>query len=212
MSCSWTRFIHQVKETVAENGDNWEESLSASPALLLLPRSLLFTVVKDRASWSLGLTCCGLISRAGRKQWGWPGHAFWWLRGDLCTLRLPSLALGQPWGAAGLKVYHIKQPALLGRCTAQPWRGLEGQVLQQPFQVGFGLSFHCQSFNVADIMPFITKLHPVTPNLNVSPQKSSPLLIRVTGLAANLRCKRLIEGTPDTHILANSWRGSMLRC
>lgn len=38
----------------------------------------------------------------------------------------------------------------------------------------------------------IMQLHPVTPNLSVSPQKSSPLLIRMAGLAVNLRCIGLI--------------------
>lgn len=44
---SWARLIREIKETVAENGENWEESLSASPALLLLPRLLLFTAARD---------------------------------------------------------------------------------------------------------------------------------------------------------------------
>lgn len=206
---------HHTKhnQTVTADGEGWEKSLSASPDPLHLPRRLQFTVARDGARWSLGLTCCGLISRAGRRCWGWPGHC-WVVKRRFLHLRtfsslsflLANPAQLQHWGPstptcppqsdAPLDLGGAQGESYRDIFTCPGWAWLE---LSQPVLQGSS----ARSYR---------RVAPCDTNLNVSPQKSSLLLIRMTGLAVNRRCRGLIEGTPDTHILANSWRGSALRC
>lgn len=138
-----------------------------------------------------------------------------WLKGDSCTL-IHVLAFPCPWptqdSCSTESLPH--QPALSSQMHPLTWEEPGRVSLAGTFshvQAGLGWSFHSQSSKAADARPY-RRAAPCDTNLNVSPQKSSLLLIRMTGLAANLRCKGLIEATPDTHILANSWRGSVLRC
>lgn len=138
-----------------------------------------------------------------------------WLKGDSCTLKhLPAFPFSWPPLDSCSTESLPHQPALSSQMQPLTYKepgGVSPTGTFSDVQAGLAWSFHSQSSKAADAHPY-RQAAPCDTNLNVSPQKSSLLLIRMTGLAAKRRCKGLIEGTPDTHILANSWRGSVLRC
>lgn len=105
-----------------------------------------------------------------------------------------------------------------GLPQAAAFRLMSPPVLERPARASPTGWFACPGWTCLELsLPdpqscrhhvLIMQLHPVTPNLSVSPQKSSPLLIRMAGLAVNLRCIGLIQGMQDTHIL--TVRGTVL--
>ena len=123
--------------------------------------------------------------------------SFWYLKGDLCTLkRVTAFPCFWPTPYSCSAESRPRQTT----CPLEPdvplnlggaWKAESySSLFMCPGWTWFELSLPVLRRSRRHVL--IAELHPVTPNLNVSPQKSSPLLIRMTGLAANLRCKGLI--------------------
>lgn len=121
----------------------------------------------------------------------------WFLKGDFCTLkRVTAFPRARPTPESGSAESLPHQTSYLPEPDVPldlggAWKGESYRdIYMCPGWTWLELPLPVLRHSRRDTL--IAELHPVTPNLNVSPQKSSPLLIRMTGLAANLRCKGLI--------------------